>query len=194
MKLKLAVAAVGLALSGAALADSAYIGQYGADNFAYVDQTNSGAYVNVYQNGDRNHVGQMYTSEGINYYYAGVIQTNVASGYVNVSQFGNDNWANVYQYQGSGMNAQIQQGGGYYDQQAQTFTDYGPANSNSAYVSQYYSDNVNGEIRQFGNNNYAYTNQYLASNSSATILQFGNGHSAGIGQQGNNNTGRIVQR
>src|SRR6266581_3640306 len=109
MKLKLAAAAVGLALSGAALADSAGISQFGTDNFAYVDQTNSGAWAGVSQNGDRNHVGFSYEYNGVTYYYPGIQQVDVSSGYAYITQQGNDNNANIFQYVGSGMVATIQQ-------------------------------------------------------------------------------------
>src|SRR5438067_8934370 len=115
MKLKLLAAAVGVALSGVASADSGGIGQYGNDNFAYIDQTSSGAYAGVYQSGDRNHVGASYEYNYTTYYYAGLTQGNVTSGYGYVQQQGSDNWAWMYQFNGSNLQAYIVQGGGYYD-------------------------------------------------------------------------------
>src|SRR5712675_3454419 len=105
MKLKLAAAAVGLALSGTVMADSASVGQSGTDNFAFVDQTNSGAYASVYQSGDRNHAGSSYVWDGVTYYFGGIQQTNVSSGYAGLSQQGSDNNGSIYQYEGSNMQA-----------------------------------------------------------------------------------------
>lgn len=194
MKLKLAAAAVGLALSGMALADGASVSQYGTDNFANVDQNNSGAYASVSQYGDRNHVGASFDFDGVTYYFGGIQQTNVSSGYAYISQQGNDNYASIYQYQGSGMGAQIQQGGSYWDAKAQQYTYYGAANNNNAVISQYYSDNVTALIQQFGDYNNAYVNQGYGSGNNATVLQIGNNHYASTYQTGTGNTVRIAQR
>lgn len=194
MKLKLAAAAVGLALSGMALADGASVSQYGTDNFANVEQTNSGAWASVYQSGDRNHAGASFDFDGVTYYFGGIQQTNVSSGYAYISQQGNDNNASIYQYQGSGMGAQIQQGGWYWDAQAQQYTYYGAANNNNAVISQYYSDNVTALIQQFGDYNSAYVNQGYGTGNNATVLQIGNNHYASTYQTGTGNTVRIAQR
>jgi hypothetical protein len=194
MKLKLAAAAVGLALSGTVMADSASVSQYGTDNFAFVDQTNSGAYASVYQSGDRNHAGSSYVWDGVTYYFGGIQQTNVSSGYAGLFQQGNDNNGSIYQYQGSNMQAQIQQGGWYWDGEARQSTYYGSANNNSAYVSQYFSDNVIASIQQFGDSNYAGVYQGYGTGNNAAIVQIGNNHAAGTYQTGTNNTVRIVQR
>jgi len=194
MKPKLIAVATGLALSGSVLADGGSISQYGNDNFAYVDQTASGAYAYVYQSGDRNRVGSTYTYDYTTYNYPGVYQNNVSSGYSYLNQWGNDNYANLYQVNGSNMNAYINQGGYFYDDYLQQYS-YGSVNSSSAYVSQYEGSDLNAQIYQIGGPyNYASISQGYGSSNNALIAQIGSSHSAGIGQSGSGNTARIVQR
>ena len=86
MKLKLVVAAVGLAFSIPAMADSGGVYQSGNDNYANVEQTSSGAGASVYQSGDRNRVGFDYRPYGYDYQYPGITQYQVNWGYASVQQ------------------------------------------------------------------------------------------------------------
>jgi hypothetical protein len=194
MKLKLAAAAIGLALSGMALADGAGVYQYGNDNFVNVEQNNSGAWASVSQSGDRNQVGGSYTWDGTTYYFGGIQQTDVSSGSASIYQYGNDNYGSIYQTQGSNMQANIQQGGWYWDDKVQQYVFGGTGNSNSATISQYASDNVTATIQQIGDFNYAYAAQGYGNNNNTTILQVGNNHYASTYQTGSGNTIRVVQR
>src|SRR4051812_34592714 len=100
MKLKLVVAAVGLAFSIPAMADSGGVYQSGNDNYANVEQTSSGAGASVYQSGDRNRVGFDYRPYGYDYQYPGITQYQVNWGYASVQQQGSDNSAYISQYYG----------------------------------------------------------------------------------------------
>jgi hypothetical protein len=169
MKLKIAAVAVGLAFAVPAFADYGGINQYGNDNYANIDQTNSGAGAYVYQTGDRNHVGAFYEGYGD---YPGIQQYNVNSGYVQTQQIGNDNWAWAYQYGGDNQVISIQQGGWRWD--GENSTDYGAASNNSASFNQYAYGGANQSINAFqaGTGNYAYGWQQ-GSDNTMTVFQNG---------------------
>lgn len=172
MRVKIAVAAVGLALSGPALADYGSVYQYGNDNYANLEQTNSGAGAYVSQYGDRNHVGQNY--EGTE--YAGLRQSNVISGYASVSQQGNDNWAWTGQDGGTNQTIQIQQGGWRWN--GETYVEYGNATNSYASIYQYGGGaNQRADVFQAGLGNYMYGYQ-SGSDNQMTVLQNGSWNTA----------------
>lgn len=172
MRFKIAVAAVGLALSYPALADYSSVYQSGTDNYAAVEQSNSGAGAYVSQYGDRNHVGQNYDGTD----YAGMRQYNVISGYASVTQQGNDNWAWTYQDGGTNQTIQIQQGGWRWN--GETYVDYGSANNSYASIYQYGGGaNQTADVFQAGLGNYMYGYQ-SGSDNQMTVLQNGSWNTA----------------
>lgn len=173
MKLKLAVAAVGLAFSVPAMADYGGVYQSGSDNYANIDQTNSGAGAYISQTGDRNRAGFDYRPYGYDYQAPGIYQYNVNWGYASIGQYGNDNSAYTYQYYGDNQTINIQQGGWHCS--GDTCTDYGPANNNYASFSQYSYGGANQAINVFqgGSGNYAYGYQQ-GSDNQMNVTQTGN--------------------
>jgi hypothetical protein len=163
MKLNLIAAALGLAFALPVLADTTIVQQFGDNNYANVDQSNSvGATVHVTQVGDHNNVGN--PVDGV----AGVTQTNIVGfAFANVAQQGDHNQAWISQNDGTNQTATIQQGGGGLGGDAsnnyaawnqggntQTLTIVQGGSNNTAWGSQGGSNNV-ATINQRGSWNFA---------------------------------------
>ena len=215
MKLKLAAAAVGLALSVPAFAadvnSGASINQTGNGNYGAIEQSgalNGNAAIDQY--GDNNKAGSESASGGVTTVTAGITQIGTTGAFAQWVQYGNGNWGSITQTASANVTANIDQGGPNNGAIILSNDNYASASQNAA-------PNSKIGIHQYGNGNAGYADQTGSSNESnilqvgnlniantyqtgsgatvnlASITQTGNSFSAGIIQHGSGNTGKISQ-
>jgi len=200
MRLTLAAAAIGLAFSAPALADSATINQTGVDNYAAVEQQNAdGSSARITQVGDRNHAGAAASGDAAA--TQGIRQVNASFSSAQIDQRGNDNeasihqqdvfnvyWSRIVQGEAFGSNgnfASIEQSA-LRNSFAEVFQDR--ASGNSGAITQT-GDSQFGQIVQGAyrwNNGWVFTGT-AANNNTAGVTQSGEHQSSIVNQLGDSN-------